>query len=493
VGRRRTVVGAVLLVLTIVVTVLVVRSGDGDGGSGAQSGGSTTTGGGSSTSIAEDPAGEPGAAGVGDPYYPWLGNGGFDVESYDLALTWLPDEGRLDGVATITAAATQDLSRLNLDLAGMEVRSVRVDGEAAGFERDDRELVVTPVEHLPAGESFEVEVVYGGVPEPVSDGTDLFDVGWRTDGREAFVVAEPAGASTFFPGNDHPSDKATFTFEVTAPEDQVVAANGLLMGPPVAGAGTRTWTYEVRQPMSTYLVQVVIGDYGLQEVGEVDGVTVRHAVHSSLVDAAEVSLQGTSEMLELLQDVFGPYPFDAYGVVVVDEPLGFALETQTLTIIGSDVASQGRGADPLLLHELAHQWVGNSVGPATWQEIWLTEGFATYAEWLWAERTGGTPAAERARALNAGLRGTMDVPPADPGAEELFQSTVYLRGGMALQAMREAMGDDPFFELLRTWVERYAGGVATTEDLLALAEEISGQQLDDLFEEWLEQAPMPVL
>src|SRR5690606_23209385 len=187
---------------------------------------------------------------------------------------------------------------------------------------------------------------------------------------------------------------------------------------------------------------------------------------------------------------YGPFPFEAYGVLAVDEPLGFALETQTLTIIGSDIARWGRRADDILLHELAHQWVGNLVSPATWKDIWLNEGFATYSEWLWSERTGGASTAERARAL-LGTSADLDVPPGDPGTDELFITSVYWRGGMALQALREQIGDDALFTLLRRWGDDHRGSTASTEDLVVLAEEISGQELDGLFDRWIYESELP--
>ena len=257
---------------------------------------------------------------------------------------------------------------------------------------------IDPATDIAEGAEFTTVITYDGHPEPIREGTDLFELGWQTDGREAFVVSEPSGARTFFPVSDHPTDKATYTFRVTAPEDQTVAANGLLVGENDTGHGTRSWTYEASDPMASYLVQVAIGDYELVDAGKVGDVTIRHAFHRSLADQAANATEQTAEMITLLDDVYGPYPFEAYGVLAVDEDLGFALETQTLTIIGSDLASGGRAADQVLLHELAHQWVGDAVSPATWQDIWLNEGFATYAEWLWLERTGRLSAAESARA-----------------------------------------------------------------------------------------------
>lgn len=479
----------------LVVTVIVVALGGialwAAGGDDEPAASSTTTSTTTPTSSTDpSPTGSAGAPGVGDPYFPELGNGGYDVDHYDLELTWDADIGRLSGRATVEATATQDLSRFNLDLVGLEVTSVQVDGTAAVVSREGRELQLTPSTPIAEGASFTTVVAYEGVPTPVPDGTDLFEVGWQTDGREAYVVSEPAGAATFYPVNDHPTDKATYTLEVTAPDDQVVAASGLLVGEPVAGEGTRTWTYQAPDPMASYLLQIVIGDYELVDAGTFGDTVIRHAFHRSLADAARVATERTVEMIDLLDDVYGPYPFAAYGVVAVDEPLGFALETQTLTIIGSDIARWGRRADDILLHELAHQWVGNLVSPATWQDIWLNEGFATYSEWLWSERTGGASAAERARAL-LGTSADLDVPPGDPGTGELFITSVYWRGGMALQALREEIGDDAFFTLLRRWVDDHRGSTASTEDLVVLAEEISGQELDELFDAWIYAPELP--
>ena len=197
-------------------------------------------------------------------------------------------------------------------------------------------------------------------------------------------------------------------------------------------------------------------------------------------------------MVELLAEVFGPYPFEVYGVLVVDEELGFALETQTLTIIGSDIASLRREADIVLLHELSHQWFGNSVSLAGWNDIWLNEGFATYAEWIYSERIGGQSAAELARRAGQ-IGGELNLPPGDPGSDELFPTSVYLRGGMTLQALREDVGDDAFFEILRTWAEEHAGATGSTEQFIALAEQVSGHDLAALFDEWLYSNTLPSL
>jgi aminopeptidase N len=479
---------AVSAVVLLVVSLLVVRAWDEEGAPSSTATTTTTT---TTSTTAPPVVGAPGAPGVGDPYYPDLGNGGYDVHHYTLDLGWLADQSVLEGVTEIEATATQDLSRFNLDLSGLEVRSVTVDGEAAEVTRQERELVIDPATDIAAGASFVTVVSYRGEPEPIPEATEVFALGWHTDGREAYVVSEPSGARSFFPVSDHPTDKATYTIRVTAPEDLTVAANGLLVEQSDIGHGTRSWTYEATDPMASYLVQVAVGDLELVDGGRVGDVVIRHAFHRSLAAAARVAAERTGEMIDLLDDVYGPYPFEAYGLVAVDEALGFALETQTLTIIGSDVARAGRAADQILLHELAHQWVGNAVSPATWKDIWLNEGFATYAEWLWLERTGQRSAAESARRHEGTPE--LDRPPGDPGPDELFAPTVYLRGGMTLQALREQVGDEHFFRILRAWIDTHRDSTASTRDLISLCEEISGVELDSLFERWLYAPELPDL
>jgi aminopeptidase N len=490
--RRALLIGALAAAVALGATLVAARS---DGGGEQRAGRSprtTTTTLEPTTTTSAPPSGEPGAEGVGDPYYPGLGNGGYDVDHYDLDLAWAADTGVLTGQATIEATATQDLSRFNLDLSGMDVSAVTVDGGVATVERTARELVITPAAVLEAGSAFTALVTYSGRPTPISEGTELFDVGWQTDGREAFVVSEPSGASTFFPANDHPTDKATYTFDITAPADQVVIANGLLKGQRDEPQGQRRWTYEATDPMATYLVQIAIGDFELVDGGRTSaGVVVRHAVHRGVGSAPRRLVDQTATMIDVLDDVFGPYPFAAYGVLVVDEELGFALETQTLTIIGRDIATSGGNAEIILVHELAHQWVGNAVSASTWKDIWLNEGFATYSEWLWSERTGGRSAASLARS-RAGSPG-LDLPPGDPGPAELFSRTVYLRGGMALQALREEIGDDAFFTVLRSWIDEHRHGDASTADFVALAERIAGRPLGELFQRWLYTPGLPSL
>ena len=437
-----------------------------------------------------------GAEGIGDPYYANLGNGGYDVDHYDLVIAFDDTTGRIDAQATIDATATQDLEAFNLDLGSFDTVAVSVDGAEAEIDHAPPELTIAPAEPLTSGQSFTTVVTYAGVPQP-EPGASGFSGGWLTTGAGAvYVASEPDGAHTWFPGNDHPMDKATFTVAVTAPVALEVAGNGVLTSEVDNGDGTKTWVWEMTTPMATYLTAVSIADYEIQRSAGPDGIQIRNFFPAAVAAEAEVDFGRTAEMIEYFTTVFGPYPFDTYGVVVVPTPLGFALENQTMSLFGTDLVTGTGLAEPVVAHELAHQWFGNHVSPATWQDIWLNEGFASYAEELWAAHStgdgpqlgggGGVDAiSARLRSEGAGL-GPID----DPGSNDLFNQAVYVRGAMVLHALRLEVGDDVFFEILQTWVAEYGGSSASTADFVELSERVSGAELSGFFDDWL-GAPTP--
>jgi aminopeptidase N len=445
-----------------------------------------------------------GAAGVGDPYYPAAGNGGYDVAAYDLTLEFDPDTGALDGIAVITAEATQDLSAFNLDFVGLKVDSLTVDGTPADYQRYGQELVVECPDELGDGDSFTVEVEYSGEPKPVDD-AEGWELGWQQVGDTVYTVCEPVGAANWFPVNDHPSDKARYTFHVTVPKPYTAVANGVLAQTIDLG-DAQTFVWEMEQPCASYLAAMVIGEFVLDESTAPNGVPIRNYFATGLADDAREVFARTGEMLAFFAETFGPYPFEEYGVVLPDVTTGLAMENQTMSLFGRDLLEYGKAewsfSYEYISHELAHQWFGDSVSPATWQDIWLNEGFATYASWLWVEDDLGaddlqdwvewaiTAVPEVPSGFDGGTTG-------DPGVDDLFSDNVYLRGALTLHALRLTVGDDTFFEILREWVSRYQYGVARTEDFIALTEELAGDiagvDFEAFFDAWLYDSEMPDL
>lgn len=453
---------------------------------------STTTGAtaGTTTSVPAD------LGGVGDPYWPELGNAGYDVEHYFIDLAVDPVANTLAGSVEITAAAEMNLDRFHLDFLGLVVDGVAVDDGEAAFSREGGELIVEPTAVLPAGESFTVAVAYHGTP--TSTYTLGFPAGWIHTGDLVYVVAEPDGARTWFPANDHPRDKASFTFRITVPAGNIVAANGTLAGVQ-EGDGETTFTWDMQAPMATYLATIVAGDLVRVEGGSPAGVFLRDYLPADLAADPPAVLGRAGEMIEFFSDLFGPFPFSEYGHAIVPGLPG-ALEDQTLCIFGrealEDYFTVQPGVDAVVAHELAHQWFGDSVTPATWRDIWLNEGFATFAQWLWVEHDRGA-AAYRAE-VSGSYAFVAESPhpvPGDPGpsGEEMFHYSVYLRGGLTLHALRTAVGDEATFRILREWADRYSYGNATTGDFVSLAEEVSGQDLDALFDAWLFSPAIPAL
>ncbi|MEU9888135.1 M1 family metallopeptidase [Sphaerisporangium sp. NPDC051011] len=438
---------------------------------------------------ASDTGGSIGAAGIGDPDFPTDGNGGYDVAHYGLKLAYDPPTKNLSGVTSVTAKAVQNLSRFNLDLHGFTVRRVTVDGRAATFTREGDELTVSPATEIAKGSSFEVAVDYAGKPDPVRNSSNLGTYGFIPTKDGAFVTSEPNGAKTWFPSNDHPADKATFDFDITVPAGTTVIANGELRGKPVNGGPTTTFSWRESHPMATYLATITLGKFDVKTGRSPGGIPVYAATDPAFRRRLDYLYTTSATVTDYWSKVFGPYPFSSTGGVIDDFSSGYALENQTKPMYG--------GFDPdqsIIAHELAHQWFGDSVSITRWRDLWLNEGFATYAEWLWSEHNGGLSAAKTFEDYYSAKNAPMwRYPPGIAQKQDLFNNSVYIRGAMTLQVLRERIGDQKFFDLLRTWTTQHKYGNATTDEFIKLAESMSGRKLGDLFDAWLYKPERPAL
>jgi len=421
----------------------------------------------------------PGSPGLGDPFFPLGGNGGYDVRHYGLSLDYAPAANRLAGTAVITATATQALSRFDLDLRGFDV-DVRVNGSPATYTRDGQELVVTPAAGISAGRTFTVTVAYSGTPSVVTDPDQSIE-GWVPTDDGAVSVGEPQGSPGWFPCNDNPQDKATYDFTVSVPDGLTAMANGVLRSKATAN-GETTWVWHEADPMATYLATVDIGRFDLT-VSSTDGIPTYVAVDPQL--AKGQVLAKLPEIIRFYSSIYGPYPFTAAGAIVDSaKNLGYSLETQTKPLFPY-VPNEAT-----LAHEQSHMWFGDSATLGRWPDIWLHEGFATWSEWIWSEHTGNKSAAQWFKQLySTPAQDTRfwNPPPGDPGdPSNLFDGTIYDRGGMTLEALREKIGDDSvFFELMRRQAQASRFGTVSTPEFVALAEQVSGMDLGKFFQAWL--------
>lgn len=439
----------------------------------------------------------------GDPYTPQSGDPNVHIDHYDLTLDYRVGTNRLSGTAVLRGRVTDAARSIVLDLVGVRASRVRVEGEGGrsgsgsgsgsgkttGFRQTDRKLWVTPARPFAAGQEFSIAVTYAGAPRPRRSrwGT----IGWEELEDGVLVAAQPTGAPTWFPCNDVPSDKATYRLTITADAGYTVVA-GRRTGRVTRG-GRTTWTFDRDTPTATYLATVQIGKYVTEAVTL--GVTRGELNYPRpLAARAHADFADLPRMMAVFTEAFGPYPLEDYTIVVTADDLEIPLEAQGMAIFGANHIDGAHGAERLIAHELAHQWFGNSVGVAQWRDIWLNEGFACYAEWLWSERSGGPTAHEKALSHHARLALLpQDLLLGDPGPDLMFDDRVYKRGALTLHALRLTVGDEAFFDVLRAWTARFGSATATREDFTALAEEVSAAPLASLFHAWLDALPLPPL
>ncbi|ADV67206.1 M1 family metallopeptidase [Deinococcus maricopensis] len=424
--------------------------------------------------------------GSGDRLYPKLGDAALDVTHYDLALRTDPGVDHLDGQATLTITARAALQQLNLDLLGPTVRTVTLNGAPASFRHANGKLMIRTPAIIPTGRTFTVRVTYAGPSGVVTDLTSVGGdrIGWLTTTRGSYVLAEPDGARTYYPANDHPADGATYTLHVNAPRAVQVVASGEPAGQDTAGART-THHFRVTQPIPSYALTVHVNRLDVVTRAGPDGITLRDAYPVGLPAAQRAPFARTSEMLTFLQDLLGPYPHRTYGVAITGERHS-ALETATLSTFPG-----GPTSERVAVHELAHQWFGDSLRLGDWSDIWLNEGFATYTELLWDEAHGANTDALVARWVRRARQAPRPLLARTPA--ELFDATTYDRGALTLHALRRTVGDPPFRRILRAYVERFTGRAVRTDDFLSVVRDVAGESAVTTLRPWIDAREVPAL
>ncbi|HEU4360265.1 MAG TPA: M1 family metallopeptidase [Mycobacterium sp.] len=428
-----------------------------------------------------------------DPYLPGVGNVGYRVSRYELDLDYRVATNRLTGTATITADTLTVLRVFTLDLSdALSVTKVWVNGQRpARFSASRGKLRITLATNLPAGAALSIAIRYSGSPRPIRSVWGAVGFEELSDG--ALVAGQPNGAASWFPCDDRLCAKASYRIQISTENPYHVVANGELVSRQ-ARAGRTTWTYEQAEPTSTYLVTVQIGRYAAHSLA--GSPVPMHAVLPERLRANfDHDFARQPQMMQLFVQLFGGYPLaGGYTVVVTDDDLEIPLEAQGMSIFGANHCDGQRDSERLIAHELAHQWFGNCVTARRWRDVWLHEGFACYAEWLWSERCGGPSADELAGSYHRWLTASpQDLLLADPGPADMFDDRVYKRGALTLHVLRRELSDDGFFALLRDWTARYRHGNAGTDDFTGLAGNYTSVPLRSLWQDWLYSTTVPAL
>jgi len=428
-----------------------------------------------------------------DPYLPNNGNFGYRVSRYELDLEYKVSINRLSGTATITAVTLASLKTFSLDLSeNLTVSKVSVNGHRPqNFSRSQGKLNITMPSHLPAGAALSIVVRYSGTPRPIRS---LWgDVGFEELTNGALVAGQPNGAASWFPCDDHPSSKASYRIQISTDNPYRAVANGELVSRRTRAAQT-VWTYELAEPTSTYLITLQIGMYESHRLAK-SPVPMHAALPPRIRRDFDHDFGRQPDMMKLFVKLFGPYPLSTgYTVVVTDDALEIPLEAQGISIFGVNHCDGHRTAERLIAHELAHQWFGNSVTARRWRDIWLHEGFACYAEWLWSEDSGGRSADDLAQYYHQKLKASrQDLLLSDPGPVDMFDDRVYKRGALTLHVLRRTIGDKNFFSLLKDWTARHRHGTAFTDDFTGLAANYADDSLRPLWDAWLYSTRVPEL
>lgn len=430
------------------------------------------------------------APAAADPFFPDFGDGRIDVRNYDLDLDVAMPASRIVATAKLDIVALKEIAAFRLDLSGLAVSEVEIDGAPADFSQRDGKLVIRPGRAIAKGAAFTAKIAYAGTPKPIEDPTDpAYELGWFLHGGASYVVSEPVGASTFFPANESPTDKATFTIAVTVPADYTAVANGVLASTSADG-GRKRFTWRMRDPMAPWLATVHINRFDVKIARTHDGKPLRFYTSPGAAAGEAENLALSRRMIPFIEQIAGPYPFEGYGGVTVDDrALYYALETQ-----GMSTFPAGATDEATVAHELAHQWFGDSVSVARWADIWLAEGFATYFEILWTNRNSAAAFDEEMRRLHDYAVDRRLGPAVVEGPTELFSDRVYVRGALTLYALRLAVGEDAFNAVVRTYAARFRGGSASSRDFVRTAVEVSGASgVRNLLNAWLYEDAVPAL
>lgn len=507
--QRRRLLLIAILILTLLSGCQAIRdlapavesSGNGQNGTEGESGEQTPPGQATVTPFPSLPPGSPtpvpsptlallsGSPSLGDPFTPDLGNTGYDVQHVLLQLAINPGQSTVAGTATLQAVTTMpNLRQISLDFIGLEISQLTVDGQPAAYSRDEDKLWVEfPQPMLTEGGPFTISVTYGGTPMQV-DSPYIHYVDYLglifPGGNTFYTLSEPDGARYWFPINDHPLDRATYRIELTVPRGLAAVSNGQLIDSMLStmpdGSDAATFIWEHSDPLASYLVLAAGGHYLRVEDASPQGIPLVYYYFPELEEEYLDAVDITGEAIDWMSELIGPYPFDSYGQATY-YALGISMEMQTMTLLSFQMLDERT-----VVHEMAHSWFGNWVANDSWGDAWRKEGLATYMEVLWMARNDPSQIDVLIAEIEEEVaeRG-QDYPLDQPPRERILSFDSYNRGALMIHALHQEVGDDAFFQGLRTYVSRFGGQSVGQEAFEQVMEEAAGRDLDDFWGDWL--------
>ncbi len=320
-----------------------------------------------------------GSVSIGDSIFTTEGNGGIDVKHYDLSVKWDDKTGNIDATAILNISTAQKLSAFSLDLHGLKISSLIIDGKSAKFSRKKDKLMIVLPKTVEKNSDFKLEVNYAGKPSFDEESVTL---GWEKVEEGARALSEPNSAKNWFPCNNHPQDKASYAFHISVPKSYDVVANGI-PSKSTEAQSLKTYNFETREPMASYLTMVAIGHYDLEQLEAKDGTPIYNYYYKGMKEKDKKVFGNEADIMAFFSEKFGAYPFASAGIIASKGGSILAYETQTRSFFGTPTSEK------MLAHEIAHQWFGNLVSLSQWKESWLKEGFATYSSALWFEHKQG--------------------------------------------------------------------------------------------------------
>ena len=427
---------------------------------------------------------------VADPVYPKHGNKGLDVLHYGLDLSWAPPTKTLTGLATLRIRPTADAASIELDFKPYTLDKVTVDDRPVKGATVTAERLVVPVA-VTKDKPVTLAVAYHGRPTTTpmpSHRSDSEPLGLTiTKGGGLWTMQEPYGAFTWYPANDQPSDKALYDISVTVP----AGFSAIAAGTPTGVKGT-TFTYRSDVPMASYLQTLAVGKYKKISAKGPDGVPLTYWYRAGTDDKLVPSLRKSPQFLTFLEKRFGPYPFATGGIVIVDSASG--METQQMITMGGKIKKLDAAAfEEDLLHEYSHHWFGDAVTTSNWNDLWLNEGWATYAQYLWEQELyhfSDTALEDYLRTADADLRKRLG-PPGHPKAANFAESNVYYCPAAMLKELNDALGDTKFFALARAWVQTQKGTQQDRASFIAFVNKQTGRNFTKLINTWLDSKTTP--